>query len=151
MISATVGFPNVDAAHIALATTRNWLEMEDNADKVCIIMGEDHVYRIMHTTCIAGLSFILQVDRIIFCVFLKQDFEIYKKLLQCYFPLEEEPVDPSDSSEQPLHENTAESTLNTDGKEETSEGSCDKMEDVPTLRKTVTEPGIHAFKHTSVF
>lgn len=31
----------------------------------------------------------LQVDRIIFCVFFKIDYNIYSQLLQYYFPLEE--------------------------------------------------------------
>ncbi|XP_019851841.1 PREDICTED: O-acetyl-ADP-ribose deacetylase MACROD1-like isoform X2 [Amphimedon queenslandica] len=55
------GFPNREAAHIALETIRKWLEKEDNADKT---------------------------DRIIITTFLKKDTLIYEELLQVYFPLE---------------------------------------------------------------
>ncbi|XP_064402534.1 ADP-ribose glycohydrolase MACROD1-like isoform X2 [Halichondria panicea] len=54
------GYPNEDAAHVALATTREWLV--HNADKV---------------------------DRVIFCVFLEVDYRIYSRLLHDYFPREQ--------------------------------------------------------------
>jgi hypothetical protein len=31
--------------------------------------------------------FLLQVDRVIFCLFLEKDVEIYEKLMQIYFPV----------------------------------------------------------------
>ncbi|XP_018497708.1 uncharacterized protein LOC100907877 [Galendromus occidentalis] len=55
------GYPNKNAAHVALSTTREWLEKEENAK---------------------------QVDRIIFCLFLPVDVKHYKELLNTYFPLE---------------------------------------------------------------
>ncbi|KAL5464060.1 hypothetical protein EMCRGX_G033019 [Ephydatia muelleri] len=54
------GYPNKDAAHVALETVQEWLQTDGNADKV---------------------------HRIIFCVFLDIDYEIYKSLLQMYFPV----------------------------------------------------------------
>ncbi|KAJ8914558.1 hypothetical protein NQ315_010022 [Exocentrus adspersus] len=53
------GYPNEPAAHVAAYTVRKFLEA--NSDKV---------------------------DRIIFCLFLDIDKDIYKGLLQSYFPLE---------------------------------------------------------------
>lgn len=53
------GYPNESAAHVALSTTRRWLESEDNSSKV---------------------------DRIIFCLFLPVDISLYQKLIQVYFP-----------------------------------------------------------------
>ncbi|EDO28038.1 predicted protein, partial [Nematostella vectensis] len=52
------GYPNKDAAHVALETVRQWLETDDNNDSV---------------------------ERIIFCTFLPKDTEIYERLLLCYF------------------------------------------------------------------
>ncbi|KXS19479.1 A1pp-domain-containing protein [Gonapodya prolifera JEL478] len=52
------GFPNEPAAHIALQTAREWIEGE----------GMD------------------EIDRIIFCVFLQVDWEIYRRLAPLYFP-----------------------------------------------------------------
>lgn len=54
------GYPNEKAAHVALSTAREWLEAEENASKV---------------------------DRIIFCLFLPIDVNIYEKLLPEYFPV----------------------------------------------------------------
>lgn len=54
------GFPNEAAAHVALETVRQWLETDNNAEKV---------------------------DRVIFCVFLEKDLNIYWRLLHQYFPL----------------------------------------------------------------
>ncbi|XP_078000807.1 macro domain-containing protein mll7730-like [Glandiceps talaboti] len=54
------GYPKRDAAHIALTTIRKWLETAQNADLV---------------------------DRVIFCLFLKDDIGIYEDLMQSVFPL----------------------------------------------------------------
>lgn len=61
------GYPIYDATSVALETVRRWLELKDeqgnkNADLV---------------------------DRIIFCVFLEEDLDVYKLLLLKYFPSEE--------------------------------------------------------------
>ncbi|XP_065066887.1 ADP-ribose glycohydrolase MACROD2-like [Rhopilema esculentum] len=56
------GYPSTDAAHVALNTVRKWLEVDDNADKV---------------------------DKVIFCIFLNSDWNIYGEYLQFYFPCEE--------------------------------------------------------------
>ncbi|XP_048586128.1 ADP-ribose glycohydrolase MACROD1 isoform X2 [Nematostella vectensis] len=56
------GYPNKDAAHVALETVRQWLETDNNNDSV---------------------------ERIIFCTFLPKDTEIYERLLLCYFPCED--------------------------------------------------------------
>lgn len=52
------GYPNENAAHVVLKTVREWLENN----------GSD-------------------VQRVIFCLFLPVDVDIYEKLLQQYFPL----------------------------------------------------------------
>ncbi|KAK9766750.1 O-acetyl-ADP-ribose deacetylase macrod2 [Basidiobolus ranarum] len=53
------GYPNENAAHVALRATRKWLEKDGNSAKV---------------------------DRVIFCVFLDVDCEIYRRLVYSYFP-----------------------------------------------------------------
>ncbi|KAK2560886.1 ADP-ribose glycohydrolase MACROD2 [Acropora cervicornis] len=61
------GYPIYDATSVALETVRRWLELKDekgnkNADLV---------------------------DRIIFCIFLEEDLDVYQLLLLKYFPSEE--------------------------------------------------------------
>jgi len=55
------GYPNENAAHVALSTVRNWL---DNS------------------------QYSKEVDRVIFCLFLPIDIDIYNKLMPTYFPLQ---------------------------------------------------------------
>jgi len=55
------GYPNENAAEVALKTIREWLEKEDYRENV---------------------------KRIIFCLFLDIDIEVYHKLLPEYFPIE---------------------------------------------------------------
>jgi hypothetical protein len=33
--------------------------------------------------------YLLQIDRVIFCLFLKEDVKIYENLMQVYFPVED--------------------------------------------------------------
>ena len=54
------GYPNIDAAHVALSVTRNWLESKQN---------------------------LATIDRIIFCTLQNLDYSIYQKLMaNIYFP-----------------------------------------------------------------
>ncbi|KAK3774912.1 hypothetical protein RRG08_007269 [Elysia crispata] len=57
------GYPNLNAAKVALGTIRKWLEKEDYAENI---------------------------DRIIMCLFLKKDIAIYDEQMQLYFPLDRE-------------------------------------------------------------
>ncbi|OTF83141.1 O-acetyl-ADP-ribose deacetylase MACROD2-like protein, partial [Euroglyphus maynei] len=52
------GYPNENAANVALETVRKWLENNSTTN----------------------------IDRIIFCLFLDQDIEIYNRLIGEYFP-----------------------------------------------------------------
>lgn len=54
------GYPNENAANVALKAVRDWLENDE--------------YKV-------------NVKRIVFCLFLDVDIEIYHKLLPLYFPL----------------------------------------------------------------
>uniref|UniRef100_A0A914W6V8 Macro domain-containing protein n=1 Tax=Plectus sambesii TaxID=2011161 RepID=A0A914W6V8_9BILA len=54
------GYPNKKAALVVLRTVREWLEKNDD-----------------------------KMDRIIFCLFMREDIEIYNRLLQDFFPLKE--------------------------------------------------------------
>ncbi|XP_025105028.1 uncharacterized protein LOC112570681 isoform X3 [Pomacea canaliculata] len=56
------GYPVKAATDVALQTIREWLEKDKYADKI---------------------------ERIILCLFLKKDVEVYEQLLQVYFPLPE--------------------------------------------------------------
>lgn len=58
--TGTYNYPNEEAAQVALNTIRNWLKTSDCNN---------------------------QIERIVFCVFLDKDLEIYKQLLHEYFPL----------------------------------------------------------------
>ncbi|GFO17035.1 O-acetyl-ADP-ribose deacetylase macrod2 [Plakobranchus ocellatus] len=55
------GYPNANAAKVALYTIRQWLEEEDYAKNV---------------------------ERIIMCLFLKKDIDIYDEQMQLFFPLD---------------------------------------------------------------
>lgn len=55
------GYPNEDAADVALKTIRKWLDENEYSKSV---------------------------KRVIFCLFLKADIKVYHKLLPKYFPLE---------------------------------------------------------------
>ncbi|KAG8177681.1 hypothetical protein JTE90_021979 [Oedothorax gibbosus] len=52
------GYPNKDAAHVALRAVRNFLEENESS-----------------------------VDRIVFCIFMPEDVSIYEDLMKFYFPL----------------------------------------------------------------
>ena len=52
------GYPNENAAHVVLKTVRSWLENSSNYDSI---------------------------DRIIFCLFLQTDIDIYNRLIPKYF------------------------------------------------------------------
>lgn len=54
------GYPNEKAANVALETVRDWLDKSDNKESI---------------------------ERIIFCLFLDNDIEIYNRLMFTYFPL----------------------------------------------------------------
>lgn len=55
------GYPNLNAAKVALGTIRKWLEKEEYAKNI---------------------------DRIIMCLFLKKDIAIYDEQMQLYFPID---------------------------------------------------------------
>ena len=106
----------------------------------------------------------MQVDRIIFCVFLKIDYNIYSQLLQYYFPPEEpeggEGVKDGQGGEEgsadvmEIQDKGSPSTTVRDAKEPTavagekeqltSTSDTEEFEVLvapPTLQKSLTEPG----------
>ena len=68
------GFPLVHAAKIALATAREWLETDDNASLV---------------------------DRLVFCVFLDIELQVYERLMPAYFPQRSAPEANASGDAQP--------------------------------------------------
>eukprot|EP00743_Colponemidia_sp_Colp-15_P003677 GILK01003969.1.p1 GENE.GILK01003969.1~~GILK01003969.1.p1 ORF type:complete len:306 (-),score=47.56 GILK01003969.1:190-1065(-) len=62
------GYPIDKATHIALETIRRWLEKDDNRHKV---------------------------DRIVFCIFMNHDLDVYHSLMPRYFPLSQRESPPS--------------------------------------------------------
>nr|XP_043901714.1 ADP-ribose glycohydrolase MACROD2-like isoform X1 [Solea senegalensis] len=88
------GFPNDPAADIALKTVKSWIE--DNSD---------------------------MITRVIFCVFLETDFNLYKKKMSAIF----QDSDMEVSEEQLKEDNTAPST-NSTTKEESEDGNMGKEE-----------------------
>ncbi|KAJ3125833.1 O-acetyl-ADP-ribose deacetylase macrod1, partial [Physocladia obscura] len=70
-------YPNENAARVALATVREFLETQEGGD----------------------------IDRVVFCIFLDVDWDIYNRLKNKYFPEESraEPVEPlAESLEPPI-------------------------------------------------
>ncbi|XP_019643838.1 PREDICTED: O-acetyl-ADP-ribose deacetylase MACROD1-like isoform X2 [Branchiostoma belcheri] len=57
------GYPNYPAGQVAIGYIRKWLETGDNAD---------------------------HMDRVIFCVFLEKDVQVYEELLPAFFPTEDD-------------------------------------------------------------
>ena len=87
----------------------------------------------------------LQVDRIIFCVFLKIDYNIYSQLLQYYFPPEEpgdgEGVNEGKKGEEgPAPEGEGDA-METQDRGSPSTTAWDAKEPIPALKKSITEPG----------
>ena len=52
--------------------------------------------------CLVSISviFFLQIDRIVFCLFLPVDVDIYEELFQYYFPMEDTPDTKPDETEE---------------------------------------------------
>ena len=71
------GFPKAFAAHIALKSTRKWLE--GNAEKVDYLKLTNPKITII----------VMQVKRIIFCTYEREDGVIYSSLVHNYFPLQD--------------------------------------------------------------
>lgn len=68
------GYPPRAAAHVALKTVREWLEAEEDADNI---------------------------DLVVFCTFLDSDLRIYRELMPLYFPRVDraDPIEPESGEE----------------------------------------------------
>lgn len=75
------GYPQRPAAKVALSTVKKFLL--DNKDAVRHIYSTNCYFTNKSTHQIFIIIF--QVDRIIFCLFLETDKDIYEELLQKYF------------------------------------------------------------------
>lgn len=86
ILCVSVGYPNEEAATVAVETVMEWLEK--NGDEVHIkIMQEFLICCFIKVWKVVLNTFlILQVDRIIFCVFLEDDNYVYHQLMLKYFP-----------------------------------------------------------------
>lgn len=73
------GYPNDKAAQVGLRTVRKWLDK-----------GGAALVTITVTVCFIFFSYKLQLDRIIFCMYLEKDHTIYSTLMQKYFPIHAE-------------------------------------------------------------
>jgi len=91
------GYPNRDAAHVGLTTARKWLENEGNT-----------------------------IDKIIFCTYLSEDFEIYEELMaRFYFPcLVNENAEPNNQNQQRVPIKTHD--VGSDGREKKPSESEDR-------------------------
>ena len=79
---------------------------------------------------------LLQIDRIIFCVFLERDVKIYQKKLCKFFP----PVPESKESGDGEASTSEDKGVSVD-KETTAEGG-QEAPDKPVLPRSATEPGL---------
>ena len=59
------GYPKKSAAHAALKVVRQWLEDKKNADSI---------------------------ERIIFCMYLQEEMDLYSQIMPVYFPVYQMPV-----------------------------------------------------------
>ena len=81
------GYPQRPAAKVALSTVKKFLEA--NPDSVSFLF-----YKFFFNSSCELLPFLndtffyFQIDRVIFCLFLKMDKDIYEELLQNYFAFE---------------------------------------------------------------
>ncbi|XP_069787925.1 ADP-ribose glycohydrolase MACROD2 isoform X2 [Narcine bancroftii] len=120
------GFPQEDAAEIAVSTIKEWL-----VDKRGL--AENHLlleiyYFVMNLlplspqpvqdghSILSVLASSILVDRIIFCVFLESDHKIYKEKMLHHFPIDEEDVNANSPSSK------------RDGNKESMEKNDDKIE-----------------------
>ena len=78
----------------------------------------------------------MQIDRIIFCVFLEKDVKIYQKKLCKFFPPVPESKESSDGEA-----TTGEDKGVSVDKDTTAEGGHE-LPDKPALPRSVTEPGL---------
>ncbi|XP_059156215.1 ADP-ribose glycohydrolase MACROD1-like isoform X2 [Physella acuta] len=114
------GYPNEDAAKVALGTIRGWLEEEEYAK---------------------------EVDRIIMCLFLKKDKDIYHKLMQSYFPLAEKTIqeqraeENKDDEQGEFQPDAASSPGGTDITDVTPDAAQDKDGTADAGTDGKTEPG----------
>jgi len=99
------GYPNENAAKEALGTIRSWLENNEEYAK--------------------------KIDRVIMCLFLKKDVEIYQEQMQMFFPLERSDEDGEDTSENNAQASASDGDLELTG---------DKAEpEVEVEQKEITE------------
>jgi hypothetical protein len=77
------GYPNFDAAVVALRTTREWFDahrqQQDGHEKA-----------------------VYPLDRMLFCLFLQEDIDIYRALMPIFFPLVAKPQQQHEEDASPL-------------------------------------------------
>lgn len=78
------GYPQRPAAKVALSTVKKFLLENPDAVRFCSNDVQFRKERVRVLTNVLNL----QVDRIIFCLFLKSDKDIYEELLQKYFAID---------------------------------------------------------------
>jgi len=89
------------ASRVALDTTRQWLENKENRGKVGIeLIALSSIAKVFIYATLYNNVYI-QVDLVIFCVFLSKELSCYERLFPSYFPKakEPEPVNDLPSSE----------------------------------------------------
>ncbi|XP_059842183.1 ADP-ribose glycohydrolase MACROD2-like isoform X2 [Hypanus sabinus] len=130
------GFPQEDAAEIAVSTIKEWLvDKQDLLRELANKFPSQCFYWMTHAENIMPLGLtlfsshiqakirncasstkLLKVDRIIFCVFLESDHKIYKEKLLHHFPIDEEDLSTNSPSSKKY------------GNKESMEKSNDKIE-----------------------
>ncbi|XP_066279316.1 ADP-ribose glycohydrolase MACROD1-like isoform X2 [Branchiostoma lanceolatum] len=105
------GYPNYPAGQVAIGYIRKWLETGDNAD---------------------------HMDRVIFCVFLEKDVQVYEELLPAYFPTEDDVKGDKEAAADTEVKETAAEEEEEDPQKGSSEGV--KSEDTAPPEPIVAEP-----------
>ncbi|KAI8514854.1 O-acetyl-ADP-ribose deacetylase macrod2 [Branchiostoma belcheri] len=109
------GYPNYPAGQVAIGYIRKWLETGDNAD---------------------------HMDRVIFCVFLEKDVQVYEELLPAFFPTEDDVKgDKEASGETDAHTEVAAAAVeskDTQG-EDQRPAAAEKPSDTEEAKETAAE------------
>ena len=85
------------------------------------------------------------MDRVIFCVFLPKDLQLYGELLHTYFPLKPSAYQEREEGVEEEKEEGEEEEKE-EGEEEEEEEEEDKNDSqplIPPLQKSVSEPGLN--------
>ncbi|XP_035680689.1 ADP-ribose glycohydrolase MACROD1-like isoform X1 [Branchiostoma floridae] len=106
------GYPNYPAGQVAIGYIRKWLETGDNAD---------------------------HMDRVIFCVFLEKDVQVYEELLPAFFPTEDDVKGDKEASADTDDHMEVAADDSKDAQSEEQRPAAEKPGDTEEVKETASE------------